>query len=117
MARKATYLLFRSSLFRDVLANILARAGAEVRAWPVAEASGLASTEGADDIAVVLEVNEGEDRLSELVCEYLLSKGARRVAVYAVDLRRDEIVEYRRRRYRDIGLLKKLSGGSQQPEE
>ena len=113
MVAGTALILFRSALFRDVFARLLSGSATTVRTRPLPEAVARPLDLGPEpELTVLLEVNDEEEQLREEVCSYLFAASGKSLRVYVVDLRRDQMTEYRRKEYRTIDVIKQPAGAN-----
>jgi hypothetical protein len=100
MSTPSVLILYHSVLFRDIFTGLLARRGAVVKASAHPDKS-LASEALPAGTAVLVETCEGDPEfihsVHKLWTETLLRR-SKSVSLYAVDVMRDRIVEYGKRR-------------------
>ncbi len=63
-------------------------------------------------MTVLVEVTNDEDGLRDLVCSYLFAANGKSLKVYFVDLRRNEMIEYRRTEHHTIDVIKEPAGAN-----
>ncbi|MEX1254754.1 MAG: hypothetical protein WEE64_10475 [Dehalococcoidia bacterium] len=113
MVAGTALILFRSALFRDVFAKLLSGWANTVRTRPLPEAVARPLDLGPEqEVTVLLEVIGEDEQLRDTVCSYLFAATGKSLRVYIVDLRRDQMTEYRRKEYRTIDVIRQPAGAN-----